>query len=183
MNQTIVQLNRNLDGKLLCQGNTAEIFLYDEGKILKLFRDGFPFDVIASEFDISKRIASDLTFVPKVFELVQYQNRYGIVYEKIDGKDMIAKMLRKPYKINAYSKALAEAHAKIHRSTVNLGIDIKTSLKNNINATTDLSESEKEKIKSHLEALPDGNSLCHFDFHPGNVMIKADKFYVIDWMT
>ncbi|MDE5602259.1 MAG: aminoglycoside phosphotransferase family protein, partial [Clostridia bacterium] len=29
----------------------------------------------------------------------------------------------------------------------------------------------------------DGNSLCHFDFPPGNVMIKADKFYVIDWMT
>ncbi|MDE6303015.1 MAG: aminoglycoside phosphotransferase family protein, partial [Clostridia bacterium] len=35
----------------------------------------------------------------------------------------------------------------------------------------------------YINTLSDGNALCHFDFHPGNVMIKDGEFCVIDWMT
>lgn len=183
MEHNIIQLDDSFEYKLICQGNTAEVFSYDETKILKLFRKGFPLEIIATEFDITKRISSNLIFVPKVFGLVEYKNRYGILYEKINGKDMIADMLHKPHKVRSYSKALADTHVKIHNSTVDLSLDIKTKLLDNINATEDLSEQEKEKIASYIKTLPDGNALCHFDFHPGNVMIKNEEFYVIDWMT
>ncbi|MDE6597071.1 MAG: phosphotransferase [Clostridia bacterium] len=183
MGQNIIQLDNSFEYKLICQGNTAEVFLYDKNKILKLFRKDFPLEIISTELDIAKLISSDLVFVPKVFVLVKYKNRYGILYEKISGKDMIAEMLRKPFKIRSYSKALADTHAKIHTSTVDLSSDIKDKLINNINATTDLSKQEKDKIVSYIKTLPDGKALCHFDFHPGNVMIKNNEFYVIDWMT
>ncbi len=181
--QNTLKLDDNFEYKLICQGNTAEIFLYDETKILKLFRKDFPLEIITTEFAVSKQISSELEFVPKTFQLVEYKNRYGILYEKISGKDMIAEMFRKPYKVGAYSKSLASIHAKIHGSTTNLNLDIKNKLLNNINATTELSNSEKEKIASYTKTLPDGKALCHFDFHPGNVMINGNKFYVIDWMT
>lgn len=183
MEQNIIQLENSFEYKLICQGNTAEIFLYDETKILKLFRKDFPLEIITTEFDIAKRMVLDLVFVPKVFGLVEYKNRYGILYEKINGKDMIADMLQKPYKLGSYSKALANIHVKIHNSTIDLGLDIKNKLLDNINATTDLLEEEKERIASYIKTLPDGKALCHFDFHPGNVMMKSNEFYVIDWMT
>lgn len=183
MEQNTVQLDNSLEYKLICQGNTAEIFLYDETRILKLFRKDFPLEIITTEFDIARRIVSDLVFVPKVFGLVEYKNRYGILYEKVNGKDMIADMLQKPYKLGSYSKALANIHVKIHNSTIDLGLDIKNKLLDNINATTDFSEEEKERIASYIKTLPDGKALCHFDFHPGNVMMKSNEFYVIDWMT
>ena len=183
MERNIIQLDSRLEYKLIGQGNTAEVLLYDETKILKLFRENFPLEVIEIEFDLAKRISSELVFVPKAFELVEYKNRYGILYEKINGKDMIADMFHKPYKVKAYSKALADTHAKIHHSTVDLNLDIKDKLLTNINAAVDLSEQEKEKILSYLNTLPDGEALCHFDFHPGNVMLKGKEYYVIDWMT
>ncbi|MDE6585081.1 MAG: phosphotransferase [Clostridia bacterium] len=183
MEHNAIQLNENAEYKLICQGNTAEVFLYDETKILKLFRKDFPLEIIVAEFDVAKQISSDLGFVPKAFELVGYKNRYGILYEKIDGKDMIAEMLKNPFKVGAYSKALANTHAKVHNSTTDLNLNIKDKLSDNINATEDLSGEEKEKIISYIRTLPDGNALCHFDFHPGNVMIKNNEFYVIDWMT
>ncbi len=183
MEQNIIQLDDSLEYELICQGNTAEVFLWDETTILKLFRDDFPLELILTEFDVAFRIASDLLFAPKAFGVVEYKNRYGILYEKIDGKDMIADMLHKPYKLRVYSKALAETHAKIHNSTVDLGLDIKSKLSININAAEDLTEQEKGKIIAYIKTLPDGNALCHFDFHPGNVMIKDNEFYVIDWMT
>ena len=183
MEQNAIQLDNSFNYKLICQGNTAEVFLYDETKILKLFRNDFPLEIIETEFNVAKQISSDLVFVPKVFGLVEYKDRWGILYEKINGKDMIAEMFRKPYKIGFYSKALANTHAKIHNSTPELNFDIKDELLNNINASTDLSEQEKAKIAAYIKTLPDGKALCHFDFHPGNVMIKSNDFYVIDWMT
>lgn len=183
MERNIIQLDNNLEYKLICQGNTAEIFLFDETKILKLFRDNFPLEIITNEFDIAKRVSSDLVFVPKVFELVEYKSRYGILYEKISSKDMIAEMLRKPFKLRAYSKALADIHAKTHNSIVDLGCDIKNKLLTNVNLGSDLSEQEKARIVSYIETLPDGQALCHCDFHPGNVLVKGSEYYVIDWMT
>jgi len=34
-----------------------------------------------------------------------------------------------------------------------------------------------------LETLPNGNALCHFDVHPGQVLITAKGPVIIDWMT
>lgn len=183
METTIIQLDDRQEYKLICQGNTAEVFLYDEAKILKLFRDDFPPEIIEAEFEVAKRISQDLAFVPKAFGLVEYKNHYGILYEKIDGKDMIAEMMKKPHRIRAYSKQLAAKHAEIHKATAGLNSDIKSKLLDNINAAADLTEGEKEKITAYLKTLPDGKALCHLDFHPGNVMLGGNELYVIDWMT
>jgi aminoglycoside phosphotransferase (APT) family kinase protein len=32
-----------------------------------------------------------------------------------------------------------------------------------------------------LDGLPDGDRLCHGDYHPGNVLVAADRVAVIDW--
>jgi aminoglycoside phosphotransferase (APT) family kinase protein len=32
-----------------------------------------------------------------------------------------------------------------------------------------------------LDRLPDGDRLCHGDYHPGNVLVAADRVAVIDW--
>jgi aminoglycoside phosphotransferase (APT) family kinase protein len=37
------------------------------------------------------------------------------------------------------------------------------------------------EARSALAALPDGDRLCHGDFHPGNVLLTAAGPRVIDW--
>src|SRR4030095_15455198 len=32
-----------------------------------------------------------------------------------------------------------------------------------------------------LDGLPAGDRLCHGDFHPGNLLVCADRVSVIDW--
>jgi aminoglycoside phosphotransferase (APT) family kinase protein len=32
-----------------------------------------------------------------------------------------------------------------------------------------------------LDGLPDGDRLCHGDYHPGNVLMAGDRVAVIDW--
>src|SRR6185369_9250667 len=33
-----------------------------------------------------------------------------------------------------------------------------------------------------LDELPDGERVCHGDYHPGNVLLPADRTAVIDWV-
>ena len=82
-----------------------------------------------------------------------------------------------------HARSLAELHVQIHRQSITglpfykdrLGYDIS----NNIH----VSEPLKNKALDLLARLPDGETLCHGDLHPGNVLITKKGPVVIDWMT
>jgi aminoglycoside phosphotransferase (APT) family kinase protein len=46
-----------------------------------------------------------------------------------------------------------------------------------------LGDDLRASVLDLLPALPDGDNLCHGDFHPGNVMLTTKGAVVIDWMT
>ena len=165
------------------QGNTAEILQYEENKILKLFREGMPYFTIFNEYQMSLQVQKVVSNVPKAFELVRYKNRYGIVYEKIQGKNMIEVLFGDLVHYKSYAKKLASIHAQLHEKNTDITYTVKHKLIRDIDSVNELSPSEKMKIKSYLNLLDDQNKLCHFDFHPGNIMLRGDECIIIDWMT
>jgi len=40
---------------------------------------------------------------------------------------------------------------------------------------------EKNKMERCLSEIENGESLCHLDFHPYNVIEKSGRFFIIDW--
>ena len=44
-----------------------------------------------------------------------------------------------------------------------------------------LTSTMKQAALELLQALPEGNRVCHGDFHPGNVLMTRDGAVVIDW--
>ncbi|MGG5316136.1 hypothetical protein [Enterococcus sp. AZ072] len=84
-------------------GNTAEIYLLDQKRVLKLFREGIPESIVKDEFEKSCFIESIITNTPKAYELMHLENRAGIVYSKVEGYDMIKVMLRSVHRINFYN--------------------------------------------------------------------------------
>ena len=175
-------MEMNLENRI-GQGNTAEIFKMDDGKILKLFRHGLDKFIIEREYQNGRYIQNILDCVPKVYEMVEVEGRYGIVYQRIQGTDMFKCMLTSIWKINYYAKELAHYHLNMQRPIGDQLCTVKEKLVADLNGVEMLSEEQKEFIQTYLSQLPDGNELCHFDFHPGNIMLAKDKAYIIDWMT
>lgn len=169
---------------LLGQGNTADIYEINSMKVLKLFKAEMPLTPCKIEFDNSVIVNELLpNMTPKVYELVNHDNRNGIVFEKIYGQDMMDIMSKKLFSIKHYSKKLAKIHTIIHSQKTNKIINVKDKLVNDIKMGSILSEDEKHKLYKYIETLPNGNALCHFDFHPGNIMINENIPKIIDWMT
>lgn len=87
------------------------------------------------------------------------------------------------WKINDYSKKLVRYHLDIQIPVNDTIHSVKEKLEEDLNSVNVLSKEYKEIIRKYLKQLPDGNVLCHFDFHPGNIMIADNKAVYLDWMT
>lgn len=167
----------------LNQGNTAEIFAYGDGKILKLFREGLPPTIAQEEYQIAESVSQTLEIVPTVYGTTTVENRNGIIYEEIQGESMFEALMKHPLSIGHYGRFLARAHIMVGDARDTSLLSVKEKLLRDMERVQDLTEEEKSQIQSYLDTLPDRSALCHFDFHPGNVLIRNKKPVIIDWMT
>lgn len=170
---------------MIGQGNTAEIYEFETNKIIKLFRKGIPKEIAIYEYEKAIFIQTYINNAPKAYDFIENNSRCGIVYERINGKDLIKVMIKSFTRINYYSRMLAYIHMTIHKNVVKSDQDfsVKNKLISDIQAVDIMNDREKEYIMKYLVELSDGNSLCHFDYHPGNIMIQGKEPIVIDWMT
>lgn len=172
-----------LKGKLIGQGRTAEVFEWSEDRILKLFRKDFPKIAAENEYEVSMELCKRGVPMPQVFDLVEYEGRVGIIYERIKGPTMMNLISTNPWAISKQARQLAELHKAIQK---NVDFELpgqKERLKESIASTELLTEEIKNKIFTVIEKLPSDNILCHGDFHPDNVLISEENAIVIDWMT
>lgn len=170
-------------GQLLAKGNTAEIFEYDDNKILKLYLEGISKSVCEQEFFITQNIHRLLGNCPKAYEVVHMEGRNGAIYERIEGQSMLKEMLSNLGSFKKNCKLLAHYHSALHQPIDFELPTIKDKLKRDIRHVKELTEFEKEKLYQYIDRLSDGSTLCHFDFHPDNIILCDGKAVIIDWMT
>lgn len=170
-------------GKLIGQGRTSEVFEWGQDRILKLFRTGLPKIAIKNEYEVSINIYEQLNLTPKVYELIEIDNRSGIIYERINGITMMKVIASKPWKVKKEAQRLAALHKSIQKKVDFKLSNYKISLKDNISNTELLQDAVKTRLYEYIDELKDDNILCHGDFHPDNVIITKSGEIIIDWMT
>ena len=88
-----------------------------------------------------------------------------------------------PWKMAIHARVLAELQIKIHQQSIPDLPSYKERLNHAIRSTEQLPEELRNKQLQLLDALPDGKTLCHGDYHPGNIILTTNGPVVIDWMT
>lgn len=162
--------------KLIGKGNTAEVFEWGNEKVCKLFYNNYPYDAVLNEFHNAKLFMQNNLPVPKAYEVLTYNNRTGIVYERIWGKSLLECLMEGKYNIDTALDILTTLHKKILSVSSCRGF----TYKNFLSEIVLHSPLTTNKTLLHkIAKLPIPKSICHGDFHPGNVLIKSDNSYVI----
>ena len=169
--------------KIIAKGRTAEIYEWEDGQILKLYRKGMANQAVENEYNISKIVQKCGLSVPAVFDRLKVDDRFGIVYERMAGEPMMKLMISMPRNVSKEAPRLAELHYSVHKHKVEGMPSQKNILRESIRRVDLLTEDKKKKIISYLDKLPEESSLCHGDFHPDNILVLEDKAVIIDWMT
>jgi len=165
-------------------GNTAEVFDYGEGKVCKLFYQGYPEEAVEREYRNAKEVERLGFPVPKVVEIVESEGRTGIVYEKIVGKSMLECIFENPGEADAYLEQFVHLQKEWLKDVPKQSASVlsyKEYLKVLIKGD---GQSVEVSLLDEINSLPEGDMLLHGDFHPGNIMITPEHRYVIiDFMN
>lgn len=167
----------------IATGRTAEIYCWDDQHVLKLYRAWCPPDWADYEARIAGTVYEAGVPCPAVGKIVEVNGRRGLIYEHIEGISMLADMNAHPWTMWKHARTLADLHVKINQRPIQGLPSYKDRLRYDIRKVQLLGEELQQKVMSMLNGLPDGNNLCHGDYHPGNVLITKNGPIVIDWMT
>lgn len=167
----------------IARGRTADVYAWGEGHILKLFHDWFVLEDIEYEQKIGRAVRASGVKSPAVGELVQVEGRNGLIYERIHGESMLTIFQRKPWRPFTYARILAKIHVEMHERILDADIPAQRGkLQRKIDRAPALPAPLKTALLNSLHSLPDGDRVCHGDFHPANVLISGYDATVIDWI-
>jgi thiamine kinase-like enzyme len=170
-------------GHLIARGRTAEVYEWRQAEVLKLFYDWCPAEWAKHEASIAVIVNQKGLASPKYIGTVNIDGRNGIIYERIGGVSMLQLTTQNPLRAKRQAKLLAELHSEINSRTGEGLPNMRPFLVDSISQNTSLSDAMKVQLISLLSELKDGNSLCHFDFHPDQVLMNKNGPVVLDWMT
>ena len=168
-------------GDVIGKGREAEVIYWGNNRVLKLFYKGFSNDIIDYRYKVDTLIGKIFPNCPQAFEKIEENGRIGIVYEYIEGILLTEFMGRKIKSVGKGIRLLAEIHAEIHKCEIKDTTYKRNNFEWAIHQTKLLDDIQKKEIINYIEKLPDGNTLCHGDLHPENIMVSKNKLYVIDW--
>ncbi len=167
-------------GKIIGIGNTASVYEWEDGKVLKLFKQGYPEDAVVKEYNNAMAI-KDMNFAkPKAYEIISYEDKKGIIYDRVEGKTL-TDWVMETGDVQNCAIYMAKLHKAILQNTIEDIPNYKDFLKNHI--PNILTLDKQEEALQMIDKLSDGNVLCHGDFHPGNILISGENTYVIDFMN
>lgn len=168
--------------KLLAQGGQAEIYELDKDRIIRVLRNTGEEEYLKVEMSIMKSLKEKGKAVPEVYEYLKIEGRPSLIMKRLNGDTMLDDIRKNPFHLLNQAQKLAELHIEVADSAEGLRmVSINDRAAHLIPKAEMLDNELKKFVFDVLGKLPRGNDICHGDFHPGNIIITGEQYYVIDW--
>lgn len=162
--------------KLIAKGNSAEIYKQNENKICKLFYKNYPKQLVEHEFNNAKIIYQLGINTPFAYDIVFIEERYGIIYEKLNGTTLLSKINTENTNVDFWIEKFVNFHKDFLKYQSDALISYKDFLK--------LFASESVDLIKKIDNLQDGNFVLHGDFHLENIIVDNNSnLFLIDMMN
>jgi hypothetical protein len=170
-------------GEKIAEGATAEIHAWAPGQVVKLFKPSVPPFVGGHEANMTRAVFAAGGPAPEVLGEVNLEGRFGIVLPRLDGPTLLQVLLDGAITPAKAGAILASLSLAVHQTPPPPGVpDLRTFMDFGLRLSGDLlPKSVAAGVLALIDRLPRGETLCHCDVHPGNVIMTADGPRLIDW--
>ncbi len=170
---------------VMSRGATGTVYALDDQRIVKVFPAGYPMSKIVDEFKKASLFHSRNLPSPRCYGIVQVDNRFGLVFERVYGISLTKAVLQKPHKMEFYIKRMVQLSKRIHAADVaGFGLDsAKHQYLEYLSECEDYyREDDYDALRKLIMSVPDRWTLLHGDFHSENIMVNSDdELIVIDF--
>lgn len=167
-------------------GFTALVYARD-GVVKKVFLENWPKNEIFKEAYYMASVEAVGIECSKAISVKQERGFWIIEMTEVKGVPLLGAVIGclqsgTPERVAGLIQMLGSVHAKIVLSKSKDLPNAKKALETRLLGNPHLADNYKSKLHELLNALPDGNYICHGDYNPGNVVIAPDgSAGVIDW--
>ena len=167
--------------ELIASGRTAEVFAWGDGRVLKLDRPDW--NGLSTYEALMLAIVADAGLpVPRPYETVTVDGRSGVVLDRVDGP-ILSEVIAGADDLAPLAHAFVDLQKSVNERQVDGLPDLVVGLPDAV-ARSGLDDVLVAELVALLAEVDDGRRfLCHFDLHPGNVIVAASGWVVIDWLT
>jgi hypothetical protein len=167
-------------GPLLGSGKIAEVFAYGEN-VLKLYRSPEAKAQAFGEAATLAIVGSHGLPSPEVHEVGSFDGRWGLVMSRAPGEALGTMVTDDPILVPAALEEMVKLHLRIHVQSETRLRPLKSRLAANIARASQLTPERAQRLIAGLTQMPDGDRLCHGDFHPWNIMGPPGATMIVDW--
>jgi aminoglycoside phosphotransferase (APT) family kinase protein len=164
----------------LAAGNVAEVFELG-GRVVKLYRRPEAKPAAFREAAVHAAVEAMGLPVPAVWGTQEFGGRWGVIFDRVDGMSFADRMRGDPAVVPGHLEALARLQARLHEHSADQLRELKRQLAANVQKAQHLDDARRCALLAGLAGMPEGERLCHGDFHPGNVLGEVSRPVVIDW--
>lgn len=161
-------------GNLLDKQRGYGLYDYGDDAIVKLFDASVPLGIIKREFNNAALINSMMRESAKVLQIIELDDQYGLVYEKIEGQTLLYQLEADPSKIKDTSMLFGIIHHDVNMLKVDGILSQDDYYEEHINKCEALEENEKKILLEEVKTLPQDKKLCHGNYHPNQVILKNE---------
>ena len=151
-------------GRSLATGNTAEIFEWGS-RVMKLYKSRAAKSAAFREAATSAAVEALGLPVPKVWSVHDVGGRWGLVFDRVTQNSFADQMLGNVSDVHRYLECMVQLHIRIHGHQAIQFAGLKVTLAAKIEASLPLAEARKKELLDTILDMPDGDRLCHGDFH------------------
>jgi uncharacterized protein (TIGR02172 family) len=168
-------------GTLIGQGRTAEVYAWGEHGALKLYHAGWPAAWVEHEAQVTRLVAEAGVPAPAVHQVIEVDGRSGILFERIIGPSLLQQVGGKPWTLGRAVRTFTDLQLAMHAHAIPNLPSQREHLVHQIRETSPLPDRIRTAALRQLDQLPDGDALCHGDYHPDNVLMTRRGPIIIDW--
>jgi hypothetical protein len=159
----------------------AEVFAWADGRVLKLDRPEWN-GVAALEAAVLATVTDAGAPAPRPYENIVVDGRHGVVMDRVDGS-ILSDVLAVAADVEPLAATWTVMHGALNALIVNGLPNLVASIADGI-AASGLEPGLRQELLELLTKIDDGErALCHFDLHPGNVIVGPQGWVIIDWLT
>ncbi|CAM4480577.1 phosphotransferase family protein [Paenibacillus tarimensis] len=171
-------------GELLGVGKTASVYRWGTSEAIKIFHDSMDDEFEACKEALRAEFVDSLSIrAPRFSGCIMYEGKTCLIYEAVEGPTMLSQIKASIPSVSYYAQLMADLQSELHRVRVEEAGNLKLELSTRINCIKEIAEADKHRINGILASLPEGSAICHYDFHPGNIILSPHGPVIIDWMN
>ncbi len=166
--------------ELIGGGRMAEVFAIDDEAVVKVDRPEFN-GVAVYEATIMREVVRSGLPVPDVIATTVVDGRHGLVLRRLRGP-ALAEVVRLSPSVEPLAEAFVELQIALHRAVASSAPLLVARLTNEIERSG-LPHRTRSELSRYVTEAGGDVGLCHFDFHPDNVIVTDTGWKVIDWVA